>query len=175
MTFYKYTFWVLSGLVGSEIIFLCLRKVYLLLHKKYISVENGSGTTVYVQVIFFPDQGITGNISSDADFGSVNNSPCLHDFTPECMSKQAKQNVNGFSQNAYQVSLHARDEFLQCSNRPLIPTCPTSSGIKNSTSLDHLVKVLDSAQESIVVCLYTLSCRDLVNALVRAKVSHYHQ
>lgn len=161
MSFYKYTFWLLSGLVGSEIIFLCLRKVYLLLHKKYRSVENGSGATVYMQVIFFPDQGITGNISDGADFGSVNNSPCLHDLTPKCMSKQAKKNVNEFSQNAKQLSLHARAH--------------TSRGIKNSVSLNHIVKVLDSAQESIVVCLYTLSCRDLVDALVRAKVSHYHQ
>lgn len=161
MSFYRYTFWVLSGLVGSEIIFLCLRKVYLLLHKKYRNVENGSGTTVYMQVIFFPDQGITGNISSGADFGSVNNSPC--------------QDVNEFSQNANQLSLHARADFLQNSNQTLTPTCHTSSGIKNSTSLDHLVMVLDSAQKSIVVCLYTLSCRDLVDALVRAKVSHYHQ
>ncbi|KAK3870745.1 hypothetical protein Pcinc_024051 [Petrolisthes cinctipes] len=169
---------------------MCLRKVSHLLHEKYKGVEDGSEPSIYMHVIFFPDQGIIGDISSDINFGSVNNSPYPHYLTSDLKSGQAKNvrrihnhttNTNpsspqtGFSQsdNRLPVYLHVQTD-LQNSNLPHTHPHHNSVGIKNSTSLVRLVKVLDSARESIVVCLYCLSCKDLIDALVRAKKRGVH-
>lgn len=46
-----------------------------------------------------------------------------------------------------------------------------SGYLESSTSLIHMINVLESAKKSLVICIYVLTCKDLLDAVIRAKVS----
>lgn len=41
--------------------------------------------------------------------------------------------------------------------------------LKKSTSLIHMISVLESAKKSLMICVFVLTCKDLIDAILRAK------
>lgn len=54
-----------------------------------------------------------------------------------------------------------RKHCLESKNKPCSPDC---SLIK----LNHIINVIDNAQETLDVCMYLITCNDLTSAIIRA-------
>lgn len=46
--------------------------------------------------------------------------------------------------------------------------------LANSSSLIHIINVIDNAKRSLKICSYIFTCKELIEAVVRAKVSYYN-
>lgn len=65
-------------------------------------------------------------------------------------------------------------EYVPVSKKAYQDCFKTSRYLFNSSSLVHMISVLETAKQTLKICLYIFTCKDLVNAVVRAKVSQYH-
>lgn len=163
MKTYKYSILVFVIVVGSEVMFKCLRHVYSLLHhKSRDSVKNLQTSGAKRQrtvnkIIFFPDQGILSRLTSG-------NTRC---------GRQGTSQIEGDLDNEHKDSCE-KSHLSQLITRSISSHengVPLSTYLKRSTSLIHLVNALDSAKCSLKVCMYVITLQDLVDAVVRAKVS----
>ena len=162
MKTYKYPILVIAIAVGSEVIFKCLKHVYSVLcpnsgdTMKSVQTSCDAKRTVN-KVIFFPDQGILSKLTA-------NNTRC---------SRQDLITIDGESNNQHQ------DSYKKSHQSGPIPRpfsfhengVPHSTYLKRSSSLIHVVNALDSARYSLKVCVYVITLQDMLDAIVRAKVS----
>lgn len=92
------------------------------------------------QFIFFPDKGILqGNFAQNGN--SNNNTPIEKSLI---LNDTSINNISGATEY----------------NKSILAT---------STSLIHLVKLIDSAQQSLMVCVMVITCTQLTDAIIRAK------
>lgn len=164
MKTYRYSILVVVvAVVGSEVIFKCLKHLYNVLHCRSRDTVKHCATSwsekkqmTVNEVIFFPDQGILSSLTaSNASYRKQNmlemeEEPDIH-LKSRRKSHQSRFLARPFSFNENKVS--------------------HSTYLKRSSSLIHLVDALDSAKGSLKVCVYVITLQDLVNAMVRAKVS----
>lgn len=153
MKFLKYSLITVAVVVGSEVMYKCLKYMFAVLHqescdrlKKDSSECNGK--KIISKVLFFPDQGILSR-----------------NIEKNCIPEEKDQNNE--HQYGYKYHNHSKD-VVRPSNET---AAPRSSFLKRSTSLVYLIDAIDSAKHSLKVCVYVITLQDMVNALLRAKVS----
>lgn len=155
MKILKYSALTLAVVVGTEVLYKCLKYMFALLHHKNCEslkgdASNHTGKKINT-VIFFPDQGILSRSIQEEDI-------------PE----------EGKSDNTHQY-VHKYPHHSKFVKRPSDQTTiPHSPCLKKSTSLIHLVDALDSAKHSLKVCVYVITLQDMLNALLRAKSRGVH-
>ncbi|KAG0725129.1 Mitochondrial cardiolipin hydrolase [Chionoecetes opilio] len=163
-TYYKYSILVLGIIVvGSEVMFKCLKQVRRLLHSKGSdSMKNPKKSCdakrqrTVNKVIFFPDQGILSRLPAT-------NTRCGRQDS--ALRETRRDNIREDSYEKPHLSRpHSYNE-----NGELY-----SSYLKRSTSLIHLVEALECARRSLKVCVYVITLPDCVVALVRAKNRGVH-
>ena len=160
---YKYSFFVIAAVLGTEVIFKCLKHIYNVFHcrnsdtvKNFVTSGDAKKQKAVNEVIFFPDQGILSSLTADntnyreQHFVMEENSG-IHHLQSSEKCHRSRFITRPFSLNENEV--------------------PRSTYLKKSSSLIHLVDVLDSARCSLKVCVYLITLQDLVDAMVRAKVS----
>lgn len=149
----KYSLLTIAVIVGSEVLYKCLKYVYSLLQQENCgSLKEDSshqtGRRTINKVIFFPDQGI---------------------LSRKIQQDSIPAEKNSYNEHQYRYSHHS-DVMTKPSNET---TAPQSPCLQWSTSLIHLVEALDNAKHSLKVCVYFITLQDMVNALLRAKVSSF--
>lgn len=167
MKTYRYSILVVvAAVVGSEVIFKCLKHIYNVFHcrsrdtvKHCVSSWDGKKQGAVNEVIFFPDQGILSSLTaSDTSYRKQNmvemeEEPDIH-LKSSRKSHQSRFIPRPFSLNENKV--------------------PHSAYLQRSSSLIHLVDALDLAKGSLKVCVYVITLQDLVDAMVRAKNRGVH-
>lgn len=99
--------------------------------------------------IFFPDKGILqGNYAQN---GKTNNTPIEK------------------SRLLYDMSLINISSGKECNKRLSDGTEYNKSILATSTSLIHLVNLIDSAQQNLMVCVMVITCTQLADSIIRAK------
>lgn len=152
MKILKYSAVTFAVVVGTELLYKCLKYMFALLHLE--NYESLKGDDSYCTgkkintVIFFPDQGILSRSIQGEDIPEERKSSDKHQYT-------------------HKYPHHSKFE-IRPSNETIMPHSPC---LRKSTSLIHLVDALDSAKHSLKVCVYVITLQDMVNALLRAKVS----
>ncbi|XP_063858385.1 uncharacterized protein LOC135099795 [Scylla paramamosain] len=167
MRTYKYSILVIAAVVGTEVIFKCLKHIYNVFYyksgdkvKHHVTSWDSKKQRSVNEVIFFPDQGILSSLTAS-------NTSCR------------KQNLIVMEENS---GIHHLQSSEKCHQSRFITRSfslnenevPHSAYLKKSSSLIHLVDVLDSARCSLKVCVYIITLQDLVDALVRAKNRGVH-
>lgn len=110
-----------------------------ILYRLYIDYIKESSEKKTRRFIFFPDKGIL-----DGNFA---------------------HNMNNSSKSAFVESLYLNDLLI---NNTVATMC-SKSILANSTSLIHLIDIIDSAQQTLVVCVMVITCTHLADAIIRAK------
>ncbi|KAG7171127.1 uncharacterized protein LOC121863620 [Homarus americanus] len=183
MSSFKYPVLGLSIVVGSELIFRWLKHIYnyAIDLKNCKKIVDGNlymmtgNTKPFSRVIFFPDKGIVSSTTFD---GQYNNKDGYKNLEGDDVQTG---NITGQQKGA--VSLHNDQlrNFRSSDYDPVVRIRATarldnqelfkqSTRLRRSTSLIYMINVLDSAKRSLEVCLYILTCKDLVSAIVRAKL-----
>lgn len=155
MKILKYSLLTIAVVVGSEVLYKCLKYMFALLHQKSSDIVNEdssdqNGKKIINKVVFFPDHGILSR-SNQED------------------SNLERKDSNNDHQHGYRYPHHSK-LVIRSLNEAI---APHSSCLKRSTSLIYLVDALDSAKCSLKVCVYVITLQDMVNALLRAKVSGF--
>lgn len=153
MKILKYSLLTLAVVMGTEILYKSLKYAFALFCQESCdSIQEDScdrtRKKTINKVIFFPDQGILSRYIQQ-------------DSIPR------EGNSNDKCQYTHKYPHHSK-LIIRPSDEKIVPH---SSYLKRSTSLIHIVDALDSAKHSLKVCVYVITLQDLVNALLRAKVS----
>lgn len=81
---------------------------------------------------------------------------------PLCLEEFANKRSGSTSEDCITVSTKTYQEIFK------IP-----SYLFNSSSLVHMISVIETARQSLKICLYIFTCKDLIHAVIRAKVSYF--
>ncbi|XP_068217058.1 uncharacterized protein zuc [Palaemon carinicauda] len=150
----KYTLSVIAFLIGTEIVYKCIQYFY-----TYLRSEGDGESMYYYKVLFFPDEGILSNLDHQKP----------EDLCTDVLDTAATTKVLSLDDDfTPKNTLFGTSSLLRDSCRSSPPRSLFNPLLK-STSLIHMVNVLDAAERSLLVCVYLVSSSDLLDAIIRAK------
>lgn len=150
---------VIVFLIGTEVVYKCVR--YCCAHLR--SGDKGADETVYYRVLFFPDEGILASMACERRLADAREVPAGGDS-----SSGPPQNIRlGVTPPEDDETPRGNEEEESTPNER--SSSLAYDPLPESTSLIHMVNVLDAAEKSLLICVYLISSSDLIRAIVRAK------